>query len=66
MTGKSILEEIKSVRLERAKNLLRKSDTSVAEIAAACGYGSTEALRKIFITEFGSAPARWRKMKARR
>ena len=61
VTGKSILEEIKAVRLERAKNLLRKTDTPVAEIAAACGYGSTEALRKIFIAEFGAAPARWRK-----
>ena len=65
VTGRSILEEIKSVRLERAKNLLRKTDTPVAEIAAACGYGSTEALRKIFIAEFGAAPARWRKGKAR-
>ena len=66
VTGKSILEEIKSVRLERAKSLLRQGGVSVSEVAAACGYGSTEALRKIFIAEFGCAPARWKQLGVRR
>lgn len=60
-TGRSILEEILSVRIERAKNLLEHSSKSVAEIAAACGYGSATALRKVFEPAVGMNPKDWRK-----
>ena len=61
MTGRSILEEILAVRIERAKHLLEHSSKSVAEIAAACGYGSANALRKVFAAETGKNPLVWRK-----
>jgi len=61
VTGRSILEEILSVRIERAKHLLRHSSKSIAEIAAACGYGSANALRKVFEPIVGKMPKDWRK-----
>ena len=41
--------------------LLEHSSKSVAEIAAACGYGSANALRKVFVAETGKNPLVWRK-----
>ena len=59
-TGKSILEEIRSVRLETAVSLLRSTDLTVAEIARKCGYGAAEPLRKMFVEAFGVSPRAWR------
>lgn len=61
VTGRSILEEILSVRIERAKQLLEHSLKSIAEIAVACGYGSANALRKIFEPATGKTPREWRR-----
>ena len=61
MTGRSILEEILAVRVERAKHLLEHSSKSIAEIAKSCGYGSANALRKVFAAETGKNPLVWRK-----
>ena len=61
VTGHSILEEILSVRIERAKYLLKHSEKSIAEVARSCGYGSANALRKVFAAETGKNPLVWRK-----
>ena len=61
VTGRSILEEILSVRIERAKYLLEHSGKSIAEVAKSCGYGSANALRKVFAAETGQNPLVWRK-----
>lgn len=61
MTGRSILDEILAVRIERAKHLLEHSSKSIAEVAAACGYGSATALRKVFEPVAGMNPKAWRK-----
>ena len=61
VTGHSILEEILSIRIERAKYLLEHSEKSIAEIAKSCGYGSSNALRKVFAAETGKNPLVWRK-----
>ena len=61
MTGRSILEEILSVRIERAKYLLEHSTKSIFEIARSCGYGSADALRKVFAADTGKNPLAWRK-----
>ena len=60
-TGRSILEEILAVRIERAKHLLEHSSKSIAEVAKSCGYGSANALRKVFADETGKNPLAWRK-----
>ncbi|MGN0832437.1 MAG: substrate-binding domain-containing protein [Kiritimatiellia bacterium] len=60
-TGRSILEEIRSVRLETAMSLLRNTDLTVAETARKCGYGAAEPLRKMFVDTFGKSPRAWRR-----
>jgi len=60
-TGHSILDEILSVRIERAKFLLEYSSRPIADIAKSCGYGSADALRRVFVSECGINPLVWRK-----
>lgn len=59
--GRSVRDEILSVRIGNAKSLLQEGTLSIAEIASRCGYGSTEALRKVFVSAEGVSPQRWRK-----
>ena len=61
VVGRSILDEIQAVRLEHAKNVLRQSRASVREVAAACGYRTTEQLRRLFVAAEGLSPRAWRK-----
>ena len=60
LVGHSILDEIHAVRLEHAKNLLRQPRASVREVAAACGYRTTEQLRRLFVASEGLSPRAWR------
>ncbi|MBR4259953.1 MAG: substrate-binding domain-containing protein [Kiritimatiellae bacterium] len=60
VTGHSIMDEILSVRIERAKHLLEHSSKPVAQIAADCGYRSSNALRKVFEPLVGMTPRAWR------
>lgn len=61
VTGRSILDEILSVRIEKAKSLLEHSSKTIAQIASDCGYGSANALRKVFEPATGVTPKAWRK-----
>ena len=47
-------------RLQVAKERLRNSRQSIAQIAHAVGYESEEAFNRAFKREFGDPPARWR------
>lgn len=47
-------------RLQAAKQLLRETTKTIAQIAYAVGYESEEAFSRAFKREFGLAPARWR------
>lgn len=48
-------------RLERAQRLLERTDLSIDEIAARCGYGSAAALRHQFARLRGTSPSRYRR-----
>ncbi len=52
-------------RLLAARDQLRETQRSLAQIAHAVGYGSEEAFSRAFKREFGLAPARWRETAAR-
>ena len=52
-----------SLRLERAKVLLRLSDQSVTEIAAGCGFCSLSHFLHVFRVRCGMTPVRYRKTK---
>ena len=54
--GHSILDEIQSVRLERANELLKNSSLSVQAIANFCGYASESSFHRIYRKTFGHSP----------
>ena len=60
-TGHSILDEISSVRLEKAKELLRESPAKLEAVANWCGYGSALAFSRFFRRMTGTTPSQWRK-----
>ena len=57
----AIGEEIRRIRLVRAKELLRSTRTSVAKIAAACGYSDDKHLRTSLRRDTGLSPRAWRR-----
>ena len=59
-TGQSILEAIQSVRLERAKELLRNPAQQLKSIADFCGFKSQNALCKFFLKKTGQTMSNWR------
>lgn len=59
-TGRSILEEIQSVRIERAFYYLERTDVSIEALADFCGYPTAWALRKAFRKAAGMSMRAWR------
>jgi transcriptional regulator GlxA family with amidase domain len=57
--GRSILEEIRRVRLETAKELLEEGGMKIDGIAYRCGYASSAAFSIFFRAETGIPPSRW-------
>jgi len=59
--GKNIYESIKSIRLQKASNLLLTNKYStISEIANECGYSSQSSFIKTFKTRFEITPKQWR------
>ena len=48
-------------RLEAARRRLEDTATGVEETARACGYGSSEAMRRAFVRALGVSPAEYRR-----
>ena len=57
--GKSILDEIHGVRIERAKQLLREGRKSVGMVSDTCGYASVVDFRRTFKRITGRSPREW-------
>lgn len=57
--GMAPMEYLQTWRLALAKNLLRKRETSVGEIARQVGYRSASAFSVAFTREVGMSPARY-------
>jgi len=60
-TGRSVLEEINTCRLSRAKRLLAETDQPVKAVAHLAGFSSTERMRVLFVEREGVSPAAYRK-----
>lgn len=58
--GRTPLEELTRVRMERAQELLRGSDRPLAEIARLCGFARPERLSVVFRRELGQTPSSYR------
>ena len=59
--GHSILDEIQSVRLDRAKQLLLNPNQNIKSISDFCGFQHPNSLRKFFLKETGMTLSVWRK-----
>ncbi|MDQ4117477.1 MAG: helix-turn-helix domain-containing protein [Actinomycetota bacterium] len=59
-TGDSLIGWIARRRVERARALLEDTDLTVAQIAHAVGFGSTESLRRHFLAHAGTTPRSYR------
>ena len=59
--GTSLAAHIKKHRMEHAAQMLRKSDMSIAEIAAAVGYESQSKFTAAFKNQFAVPPREFRK-----
>lgn len=64
-TGRSILEEIHAVQLERAKELLRDTSVQLKAISDFCGFTNPNSLRKFFLKATGMTMTAWRDASAR-
>ena len=51
---------VEGVRVEVARRRLEESTDSIESIAAGCGFGTTETLRRAFARHIGLAPAEYR------
>lgn len=47
------------VRLEEARRLLETTALPVPEVAARCGFGTAETLRRAFVRTLGVPPTPW-------
>ena len=58
--GRTLLQELTALRMERACTLLRDSPDTVSAIAAACGFGDANYFTKAFRRHQGLAPLKYR------
>lgn len=57
----SIAQEIRRVRIERAKRELVQGERSIMEIARHCGFGESKRMGEVFRRELGMSPGEYRK-----
>ncbi|WP_181308574.1 response regulator [Rufibacter sp. XAAS-G3-1] len=57
LTGMSVLDLIRSVRLKKAVMLLRQNKMTVAEVAYEVGYNDPKYFSKLFRNQFGDSPS---------
>lgn len=60
--GRSILEEIQRVRIERAKRMLRETTLSIPRIAIDVGFATPSYFTQVFKEEIGMTPAQYRRI----
>lgn len=60
MTGETVGEHVRRLKLERAAGQLRRTRRSVTEIALDAGFDTPEAFTRSFKAQFGAPPSRFR------
>jgi len=64
--GLSIQEYLLSFRLERAENLMRKTDMNLKEIMYSCGFNDLPNFSRQFRRAYGMPPGTYRNHKSRK
>src|SRR5215471_1526320 len=52
---------VSQLRVEAARRQLAQTEKSIEQIAASCGFGSADLMRRAFVRTIGITPARYRK-----
>ena len=65
-TGTTVMEQLRHIRIAKAKQLLRYTSYSMEEIGVLCGYESPSYFGKIFKDETGRTPRTYREQHRRR
>ncbi len=60
-TGKNFTENIMSLRLKKAEELLRNTDLSVENVSLEVGFANSSGLYKTFYQNYGMTPSEFRK-----
>lgn len=60
-TGITPARYVERIRLEGARRLLEDTTQQVAAIAAICGFGTAETLRRVFVRSLGVGPSEYRR-----
>ena len=63
--GRTVVQEIQRVRLEKACHLLRHTETPIKEIAALCGYEDEVFLKVLFRRTYGKSMRDYRRSQRR-
>ncbi|OAB60644.1 hypothetical protein AY599_09330 [Leptolyngbya valderiana BDU 20041] len=61
LTGQTPSDFIRHFRLQRAIELLIRTERSVNDIALSCGFSSPQSFSRVFSREYGQPPDRWRR-----
>lgn len=61
ITGTTVHQWLLTERLQRAQNLLERTDQSIEAVAGLAGFGSAESLRLHFRRSFKTSPQQWRR-----
>lgn len=59
--NRPVADEIRRVRIERAKRELTQTERSMAEIARAVGFRDSQRMYEVFVRELGVSPSQYRK-----
>ena len=59
-TGKNYLTYLTEVRMEKAAELLSRSDMTVTEVAGLCGYNDISKFIQVFKKFYGETPKKYR------
>ena len=61
IVGSRFVEYLTRLRLDRARAMLRNTDTPIGEVAAACGFGTVSSFTRAFRRFYGKAPSSYRR-----
>lgn len=59
-TGETVLDYVTRVRLEKARELLVKSNMKITDVATQVGYSDTKYFSKLFKNTFGETPSKYK------
>ncbi len=61
LTGTTVFERLRALRLEVAEGLVRKTDRSFTDIASECGFSDASHLSNAFRKRYGMTASAWRR-----